>query len=147
MSAAVFKASAGPIPEILASDGSRLLALRPGNAPITAVEIEPVSPRPVPVAVSPNPARGRVWIEIRAGWDAAISGGAPTIGRFALDVFDVTGRLVRRIEGNGGGAGLARVAWDGRDANGRSVASGRYWVRMVEPNDAVGPAVPVIFLR
>ncbi len=45
-----------------------------------------------------------------------------------LDVFDVRGRLVKRLIEGGSSSG--RVAWDGRDANGRRVPQGTYFLRM-----------------
>ncbi|HEX5032244.1 MAG TPA: FlgD immunoglobulin-like domain containing protein [Candidatus Eisenbacteria bacterium] len=149
--AAVFKPTTGPLPTLLASDGNRLLSLRPGNAAITAVEIDPVSPPSEPfLAVSPNPAPGRVRIEVRGGWgDVAFSsdGYGPSVGRFAIEVFDVAGRRVRRLEGDGGAATSTSIEWDGRDASGRPVASGRYWLRPVSRGDRTELAVPVILLR
>jgi flagellar hook capping protein FlgD len=146
--AAVFKPTTGPLPTLLASDGNRLLSLRPGNAAITAVEIDPVSPPLAPsLAVAPNPAPGRVRIDVRAGWStpAPVGGRGPALGRFTVDIFDVSGRRVRRLEGNGGGASSASIDWDGLDASGRRVASGRYWVRTAMGR--VETAVPVILLR
>jgi len=150
MSAASFKPTTGPLPTLLACDGNRLLSLRPGNAPITAVEIDPVSPPLAPsLAVSPNPARGSVRIEVRPVRDIAASsaGTVPGVGRFALRIYDVNGRLVRRIDGDGAGAPVARIEWDGMDSGGRRVASGRYWVRSVTREGRVEAAVPVILLR
>jgi flagellar hook assembly protein FlgD len=76
-------------------------------------------------------------------------GTLPGLGRFVLDMFDVNGRRVRTIAGDGGGATSMQVEWDGRDESGRRVASGRYWVRARrQPEaDASAPAVPVILLR
>jgi hypothetical protein len=150
MSAAVFKPTTGPLPTLLASDGARLLAFRPGNAPITSVEIDPVAPPLAPsLAVAPNPAPGRVRIDVRAGWGALAptSGRGPALGRFTVDVFDVSGRRVRRLEGDAGGASSASIEWDGNDASGRRVASGRYWVRPFLAGGRVEAAVPVILLR
>jgi hypothetical protein len=150
MSAAVFKPTTGPLPTLLACDGNRLLSLRPGNAPITAVEIDPVAPPLAPsLAVSPNPARGSVRIVVRPARDIAASGAGtvPGVGRFAVRIYDVNGRLVRRIDGDGAGAPVARIEWDGMDSGGRRVASGRYWVRSVTREGTVEAAVPVILLR
>ncbi|HKO21228.1 MAG TPA: FlgD immunoglobulin-like domain containing protein [Candidatus Eisenbacteria bacterium] len=148
MSAAVFKPTTGPLPTLLASDGARLLSLRPGNAPITSVEIDPISPPLAPsLAVAPNPAPGRVRIDVRAVWGALAGsdGRGPVLGRFTVDIYDVAGRRVRRLEGDGGGASAASIVWDGLDASGRRVASGRYWVRTVMGRTET--AVPVILLR
>ncbi|HET9941059.1 MAG TPA: FlgD immunoglobulin-like domain containing protein, partial [Candidatus Eisenbacteria bacterium] len=150
--AAVFKPTTGPLATLLASDGNRLLSQRPGNAAITAVEIDPISPPSEPfLTVSPNPAPGRVRINVRGGWgdDLAFSssGYGPAVGRFAIEVFDVAGRRVRRLEGDGGAATSISIEWDGRDASGRPVASGRYWLRPVARGDRMELAVPVILLR
>ncbi len=53
-----FLGTTGPIPDLLVSDGSRALLLRPGNATITAVGDSPSPPRALPlvVSVAPNPA-------------------------------------------------------------------------------------------
>ncbi len=151
VSAASFKPTTGPLPELLACDGSRLLALRPGNAPITSVEIEPLPPPFTTLSISPNPASGRVRIQVHPGRGFAASSAStlPGLGRFVLDMFDVNGRRVRTIAGDGGGATSMQVEWDGRDESGRRVASGRYWVRARGPAeaDASAPAVPVILLR
>ena len=150
ISAAVFKPTTGPLPTLLASDGQRLLALRPGNAPITAVEIEPATSTPVPVlAVSPNPSSGRVRIDVRGGLDLAASsfGYPPALGRFTVDIFDVSGRKVRRLEGDAGAASSTSIEWNGLDTNGRRVASGRYWVRALLRDGSMQHAVPVILLR
>ena len=43
-----------------------------------------------------------------------------------LAVFDLAGRRLRRLEGHAGEA----LRWDGRDSNGRPVASGVYFYRI-----------------
>ena len=48
-----------------------------------------------------------------------------------LNIFDVTGRLVRTlVDGKSLQAGPHTALWDGRDGAGRSVASGTYFARM-----------------
>jgi hypothetical protein len=51
-------------------------------------------------------------------------------GPVRLDVLSVDGRLVRSLVSGRQPAGNHRVRWDGRDAAGRSVASGLYVVRL-----------------
>ena len=51
-------------------------------------------------------------------------------GEVALNVYDVSGRLVRAFPAAAYEAGEHSVTWDGRDASGRSVASGVYQVRL-----------------
>lgn len=64
--------------------------------------------------VGPNPVRRGAPVEIET----------PAIQGFALEIFDVTGRRVRRMS-----VPYGRVTWDGRDESGREVASGVYFVR------------------
>ena len=47
-----------------------------------------------------------------------------------INVFDVKGRLVRTLVDASASAGPHFVLWDGRDRDGRSVASGTYFARM-----------------
>lgn len=51
-------------------------------------------------------------------------------GRVTLDVYDVTGRFVRRVLDESLPAGLHEAGWDGRDDAGRAVSSGVYFYRM-----------------
>jgi hypothetical protein len=57
---------------------------------------------------------------------AVPAGGA----QVSIDVFDVSGRLVRRLASGPRPAGRWVVAWDGRDAAGRRAAAGVYFYRM-----------------
>jgi flagellar hook assembly protein FlgD len=55
----------------------------------------------------------------------------PETGAVTLEVFDLTGRLVRVLRnGVKEGPGLQSVSWDGTDGAGRSVASGVYLYRL-----------------
>lgn len=65
---------------------------------------------------SPNPLRSSTEIRFEM----------PLAGRVSLTVCDVTGRLVRTLEGEALPAGAHQVAWDGRDDGGRPVRSGLY---------------------
>lgn len=47
-----------------------------------------------------------------------------------INVFDVKGRLVRTLVDSNAAAGPHTVLWDGRDRDGRGVASGTYFARM-----------------
>jgi len=49
---------------------------------------------------------------------------------FTLDLYDASGRHVRRLATAASGRGSGRVDWDGRDAHGARVASGCYFVRL-----------------
>jgi hypothetical protein len=73
----------------------------------------------------PNPFTTRT--EIRYSVPAS----APEAG---IAVYDVSGRLVRNLARGPHTVGLHAVTWDGRDQEGRRVASGVYFVRMEAAN-------------
>ena len=70
-------------------------------------------------SVYPNPFNGV----------ATVSFVAPAAGPYSVEVFDVTGRRARVIDGNTSGAGPVEVVWDGRDDRGYDAASGIYFLR------------------
>jgi hypothetical protein len=141
-SAARFGATAGPNPDLLVSDGGRVLVLRPGTAAITGVETEPPPTPPathtVALRVTPNPlGKGPAVFEVRAeplsgGSLEAAGSAAPVLGPLRLEIYDLNGRLVRTLE-LAGGTPVASVVWDGRNRAGRRLASGRYWARVATP--------------
>jgi hypothetical protein len=55
---------------------------------------------------------------------------APSTASYKLEVFDVTGRLSRTIEGRAGSAGWVEAVWDGRDHRGDQASSGVYFIRV-----------------
>jgi hypothetical protein len=57
-----------------------------------------------------------------------------TAGNVQLNVYDLNGRLVRTLVNGNVASGVHEVAWDGRDAVGRQVASGVYVYRLTAPN-------------
>jgi hypothetical protein len=65
-----------------------------------------------------------------------ISFSLPQRGHARLTVFDVTGRVVRVLVDDVAPAGTRVANWDGRDAAGRSVASGVYLVRLESADGA-----------
>ena len=76
--------------------------------------------------VEPNPAPGRTSIVVESDLEGARK----------VTVFDVHGRLIRRLEDPGAGVGIRGVPWDGRDDAGRPLPAGVYLVR-VEVGDRV----------
>ena len=70
--------------------------------------------------VRPNPTRGATSFTL----DLARG------GRVGLDIFDSSGRSVRRLSRGVLVAGHHRLEWDGRDASGRRVAAGVYFARI-----------------
>lgn len=57
----------------------------------------------------------------------------PKAGAIRLDIFDVSGRRVRTLVNSRIAAGTHTAAWDGRDTNGATLASGVYFVRLAAP--------------
>jgi len=68
------------------------------------------------LGVSPNPTQGTARLRYSLA-DAS---------EVRLDIFDVTGRLVRRFAPGMQSAGAHSLLWDGRDLEGRKVPSGVY---------------------
>jgi hypothetical protein len=77
-----------------------------------------------PLSVWPSPYRGgalTVAYATASGWGGAE---APTV----VSILEARGRLVRTLQRGTFRAGIRTVAWDGRDARGREVAAGIYFV-------------------
>ncbi|MFH1277236.1 MAG: FlgD immunoglobulin-like domain containing protein [Candidatus Eisenbacteria bacterium] len=51
----------------------------------------------------------------------------PVPGKVRVGIYDIAGRLVRRLESGGAGEEEALFPWDGRDGSGRNVSSGVYF--------------------
>jgi hypothetical protein len=85
---------------------------------------------------SPNPFSGATVIEFDARVDSPRAGdGSSTVSgrtgiRADLAVYDVSGRLVRRLSGARLVAGAFRIEWDGRDERGKDAPSGIYFARI-----------------
>jgi glucose/arabinose dehydrogenase len=54
---------------------------------------------------------------------------APAPGPVTIEIHDLAGRTVRKLEGSAGSDGTARFAWDRRDADGRTLPGGVYFAR------------------
>lgn len=74
---------------------------------------------PLSLAVAPNPFTGRARITLTADTDERVS----------IGVYDVAGRLVRRLAAGPPGGGIHRFEWDGLDGAGRSAPPGVYFAR------------------
>jgi len=93
------------------------------------VKIAPAAARPdaaganstMSLKTSPSPYRGgNLSIEMVASRAGS--------GHVEVGIYDVRGRLVRRIDVSGLETGSTRAIWDGRDAAGRDVSAGTYFV-------------------
>ena len=68
----------------------------------------------------------------------------PARGEVTVDIHDARGARVRRVYSGSLDGGERPLAWDGRDGQGRGVASGVYFVRaQVAGQDLVGRVVIV----
>lgn len=110
------------------TDGSRMLPeIRPALAPKVATAIaEDAGAAATPNSVSleqgyPNPFNASVTLPYTLSQD----------GPVRMTIWNTAGQRVRVLVDRMGVAGRHEVQWDGRDANGQSVASGVYMVRMV----------------
>ena len=104
----------GPNQQILVQQGQ----IQTGAPEVAAVAGGPSGSRLLPN--SPNPFRGRT--DVRFQMDRG--------GRVELAVYSVAGRLVRKLAEGRYEPGTHVLAWDGRDAGGRPLASGVYFVRL-----------------
>lgn len=90
---------------------------------ITAVNDHEIRAGPRLLAY-PNPFSSSTQLVIGAADDGAR-------GPLSLTLFDVSGRLVRKLVDRGGVPEGRRINWDGRDEGGRPVSSGVYLARLM----------------
>ena len=90
------------------------------HGPVSTGKVDLVVPGLAIEAVWPNPASKSTTIRY------AVPGGQSA----TLDVYDVAGRLVRRLRSDVGGTGSLEAVWDARDERGSRVASGTYFLRL-----------------
>lgn len=83
------------------------------------------------VLAVPNPSSGGVLIRCRS----------PLRTPSTIELFDVSGRVVRRLHDGVVGAREAEVSWDGRDDAGRDLPAGLYLVRVTTPVGATNGRV------
>ncbi|MBD3368067.1 MAG: hypothetical protein GF405_07850 [Candidatus Eisenbacteria bacterium] len=102
---------------LVASDGSAELVL--GSARATAPEQR--TTRTALHAPSPNPVRGSTSIAFEIADDERW-GSTPT----TLTIYDVSGRVVKRLVDGDMPSGRHQVSWDSRNEDGHRVASGCY---------------------
>lgn len=103
------------------------------TVPASAVDapIPPTSRRPLRLclAAGPNPTRGGMRFRLALPWPASPE----------LAVFDLSGRVVRRLDPGTLAAGEHVIAWDGNDRDARPVPPGAYFIRAAA-GGAVGTA-------
>ena len=86
----------------------------------TAVVLAALEVRPDGLSLSPNPFRR----------DLDLRFALPYAGATDVAIYDVGGRLVRRLQRGILPAGEQRVSWDGREDDGRTASAGVYFVRV-----------------
>jgi len=109
---------------LLVADDSAVTLLGLGS---TGVGETPLAAAP-PLVAWPNPFNPRT--DLRFSLAATASG--------TLDVFDVSGRHLRRLAEGNFAAGEHRFAWDGTDEDGRGLPSGVYFARFAGESAAGG---------
>lgn len=98
--------------------------------PASANEQGATAPR-IALSVSPNPSpRGsNIALSLALAFDSP---------RVEVSIFDASGALVRKVYDGAAAEGSRGIVWDGRDARGRLVPSGRYFARAAAPDAAAG---------
>jgi hypothetical protein len=111
------------------------LAARSKAATYIAEERTPTSPSRFMVhSSSPNPARDRT----------VISYEIPRSQRVSAEIFDVTGRLVRRLAGGVASVGRHSVQWDCTNEAGKPVSPGIYFCRVSTEDKARASKIVVL---
>ncbi len=95
-------------------------ALAVFDAVPTGIEDTPSIAPKMRVIASPNPFTGNVSLSFSTSESANVE----------VDVYDVAGRLVRRLHTGALPAGEQRLSWDGRNDAGIAVGSGAYFARV-----------------
>ncbi len=116
-----FLAPAYPVSRELGGS-ARTARIRLGSAPIVLVRRPGGTPAPETARISfaePNPFRERTLFRLELDRAAPV----------ALEVFDASGRCVRRLFRGSLFAGRFTIEWDGRDDGGNALPSGHYFVR------------------
>jgi hypothetical protein len=103
------------------------------DAAAAAIDTETARATDRSLVLAPNPAGGPLGISYRV----------PADGWVSLQVFDVTGRLVRTLVGRNVRQGDHQFVWDRTDQAGDPVASGTYYVRFSTPQVNRSSAVQV----
>jgi len=82
----------------------------------------PMAPGRLSLEASPNPFASSVSLDL--GWDGQPGSGSPDV-----EIYDLQGRLITRLDTPSGSAGSATLLWDGTSADGSVAPSGVYLAR------------------
>jgi flagellar hook assembly protein FlgD len=81
---------------------------------------ETAAPPVVSLRATPNPFHAGVTIHFAL----------PSASEVDVAVYDLSGRLVRSLDGGRLAAGAGSLTWDGRDQSGRAMGGGIYFIRL-----------------
>lgn len=97
----------------------------------------PKQPLAVPIAfeVFPNPFRDSIRIDIATSSNSLIT----------VQIFDITGRIIRELRQQAGNTKKATLQWDGTNQAGKEVANGLYFMRIQTKEHAV--TGKILFIR
>jgi hypothetical protein len=93
------------------SGAARPVGVDPGGPPTRSLALLPAAPNPCVAGT-------------------ALAFDLPHAGSVRLDVYDLSGRHVRTLFAGPAPAGRNRATWDGRDAAGRAVRAGAYFLQL-----------------
>jgi hypothetical protein len=101
-----------------------LRALKTGGGsqsrgPVIVTTPEPPAVLPLSLSVRPNPASGAVTVELTL----------PEAVNVSIDVFDIAGHRVARLQRGSLGSGRSEITWNGRDDDGNVTAAGVYLMK------------------
>ncbi|HEV8129447.1 MAG TPA: hypothetical protein VGQ14_07305, partial [Candidatus Eisenbacteria bacterium] len=131
-----FRDKPGALPDLVVSDGERLLVLKPGTAAVTGVSADPfggMRPRWIR-SIAPNPSPARHALNVRAL--------VPSTRAVSISIYSVTGRRVwsRRFQGLPSGEHTFVV-------EAPALPSGVYLLRYEEPSRRVRDSAKVIIVK
>lgn len=129
-----FNIPMGPQPFALAATGA--FAAWPPNGAVDAPVVAGAAGTRLDLAVAPNPTRAGATIRL------ITPGRGPREAR--VTVYDLRGSVVATPWSGPVGPGVTVVPWDGRDADGRDVPSGVYFVRAQSARETVARKLLVL---
>ncbi len=93
---------------------------------------------------APQTLGARITTENPTRGDASLSFRVSQPGAVRVQLFDVAGRLVRRLDEGRYPAGERTVRWDGKDDHGQKVGSGVYFFRVATPDGVENRRIAVL---
>lgn len=85
----------------------------------------------------PNPFRGKLQVRLSL----------PNHAEATVEVYDLVGRLVKRLGSYPPGTGSTEIFWDGTDASRSPLASGMYLISVADQAGRITSSIPVVLTR